>query len=202
MNSITWFKQNSEIFGVLCDWDLAEDHSNGDRRTVDIGQSRVAAAPDQCEDNAVAMSHPQVKPRRRTGTRPFMAIDLLVSNPPPLHKYRRDLQSFFYIYFCAAVTFDPNREQKVFVIEEWSGHDLEWLGFLKRRFLSDDTKYNKKLQNAHADFKPIADGPLRELYGLLFRVEFLSHKIRMTHIWHIVSNLLQVLMPMGRARAI
>ncbi|KEP48718.1 kinase domain protein [Rhizoctonia solani 123E] len=38
----------------------------------------------------------------RTGTLPFMAIDLLVGAPPP-HLYRHDLESFFYVlvWICA-----------------------------------------------------------------------------------------------------
>ncbi|CAE6378080.1 unnamed protein product [Rhizoctonia solani] len=38
----------------------------------------------------------------RTGTLPFMAIDLLVPKPPP-HLYRHDLESFFYVlvWICA-----------------------------------------------------------------------------------------------------
>ncbi|EUC60699.1 hypothetical protein RSOL_361000, partial [Rhizoctonia solani AG-3 Rhs1AP] len=38
----------------------------------------------------------------RTGTLPFMAIDLLVEAPPP-HLYRHDLESFFYVlvWICA-----------------------------------------------------------------------------------------------------
>ena len=52
MNNIMWFKQGTEIVGVLCDWDLAEDHSNGDLWAVDVGQSGVAV-PDKGKGKAV-----------------------------------------------------------------------------------------------------------------------------------------------------
>ena len=188
---------------MLCDWDLAEDHSNGDLQAVAVGKSGVVV-PDKGKGKAVptrrsqriankssnpqdgegspATSEEQVQPRHRTGTSPFMAIDLLVLDPPPLHKYRHDLESFFYIYMCAAATFDPDCEQKILVIEAWNSHNLRVVGSLKRTFLSDITDYQAKLQHAHADFKFMVDGPLANLYGLFCQVEFLSHQARMTRI--------------------
>ena len=204
MNNIMWFKRDNEVVGVLCDWDLAEDHSNGDCRAADIGLSDVAAPPDkeqskttsqrQSQHIAIKPSNPQniertaatsevqVQPRHRTGTGPFMAVDLLLSNPPPPHKYRHDLESFLYIYISAAVTFDPRRKQKIRAYEAWNSHDLRSIGALKARFLSDMAEYEETLQHAHADFKPMVDGPLDELYRLFCRVEFLSYQARMMRI--------------------
>ena len=141
MNNIMWFKRDDEIVGVLCDWDLAEDHSNGDLWAVDVGQSgvgvpgkgkgkavpprrsqRLASKPSNQQDvaPAAATSDTQEKPRYRTGTGPFMAVDLLVSDPPTLHKYCHDLESFFYVYACSAATFDPESEPKMRVVDRKS----------------------------------------------------------------------------------
>lgn len=35
--------------------------------------------------------------RQRTGTVPFMAIDILNESPPPVHLYRHDLESLYYV---------------------------------------------------------------------------------------------------------
>ena len=203
MNNIMWFKRGDEIVGVLCDWDLAEDHSNGDLQAVGVGKSGVVvpgkgkgkAVPSrrsQCIANkssnpqdgegSPATSEEQVQPRHRTGTSPFMAVDLLVLDTPPLHKYRHDLESFFYIYMCAAATFDPDREPKILVIEAWNSHNLRVVGSLKRTFLFDITDYQAKLQHAHADFKPMVNGSLARLYALFGEVEHLAVQIQRTHI--------------------
>ena len=52
MNNIMWFKRGDEIVGVLCDWDLAEDHSNGDLQAVAVGKSGVVV-PDKGKGKAV-----------------------------------------------------------------------------------------------------------------------------------------------------
>ncbi|KAI0918124.1 hypothetical protein AcV5_002895 [Taiwanofungus camphoratus] len=51
------------------------------------------------------------RPRYPTGTGPFMALDLLVKGNAPLHRYRHDLESFFFVlaWFCAV--FDPEKHQ-------------------------------------------------------------------------------------------
>ncbi|KAH8799543.1 hypothetical protein DL96DRAFT_1476922, partial [Flagelloscypha sp. PMI_526] len=38
--------------------------------------------------------------QQHTGTAPFMAIDLLVESPPPLHLYRHGLESLYYVLVC------------------------------------------------------------------------------------------------------
>ncbi|KAJ7232397.1 hypothetical protein C8J57DRAFT_1533121 [Mycena rebaudengoi] len=63
------FKQIGDtVYGVLNDFDLAVQLNDEPRSTS----------------------------KQRTGTKPYMAIDLLVPNPP-LHLYRHDLESFLYI---------------------------------------------------------------------------------------------------------
>ena len=201
LNNIMWFTRESEIVGVLCDWDLAADHSNGDRRAVDVGPSDAAAPfgegegkttslrwneridsktsnPPEGVQGTAATSEAQVQPRFRTGTGPFMAVDLLISNPPPLHKYRHDLESFLYIYVCAAATFDPTRKQTIVVVEEWNSHDLHSIGLSKSQFLTRTDAYDAILKAPHADFKVMLDGPLGDLYDMFSAVE---HQMSVVH---------------------
>ena len=172
-----WFRQNSGIVGVLCDWDLAEDHSNGDCQwAVDLGPSDAAAPVD--EGMGQITSEAQVQPRFRTGTEPFMAVDLLLSNPPPLRKYRHDLESFFYIYVCAAATFNPARKQTIVIVEEWNSHDVHSIGLWKSQFLTHMEGYNAILKAPHADFQVMLDGSLGDLYDMFSAVE---HQSRVAH---------------------
>ncbi|KAI0069341.1 hypothetical protein K474DRAFT_1561329, partial [Panus rudis PR-1116 ss-1] len=63
------FRRTSDgsVSGVLCDWDLSD--------TKDTRQ----------------------RARYRTGTGPFMAVELMVSDTTPVHRYRFDLQSFYFL---------------------------------------------------------------------------------------------------------
>ena len=47
MNNIMWYKCGDEVVGVLCDWDLAEDHRKGDKRAAAVGQSGGPDASDK-----------------------------------------------------------------------------------------------------------------------------------------------------------
>ncbi|RDB16002.1 hypothetical protein Hypma_003583 [Hypsizygus marmoreus] len=71
---------NLQVQGILNDWDLASL----------LCSSGYLSAADK---------------KRRTGSVPFMAVDLLDDYLPP-HVYRHDLESFFYILVWAAVHFD------------------------------------------------------------------------------------------------
>ncbi|PPQ97335.1 hypothetical protein CVT26_006569 [Gymnopilus dilepis] len=67
--------------GILNDFDMAAKVDNN-------GQVLVSSA-----------SH-------RTGTLPFMAVDLLKPSTPVIHVYRHDLESFFYVLVWASVHYD------------------------------------------------------------------------------------------------
>ena len=202
MNNIMWFKRGTEIVGVLCDWDLAEDHSNGDRQAVDVGPSDAAAPSDkgkgkgkaqvqrksqhlasrpsnqQIAERTATTSEVQMQPRYRTGTGPFMAIDLLLLDPPPPHQYRYDLESFFHLYVCVAATFDPDGQPRMFVIEEWDQNNLKAIGRLKKEFLTDAQEYFALFERAHADFEVMINGPLIRLYQLFHRLQYQSIQAR------------------------
>ncbi|KAG5640423.1 hypothetical protein DXG03_008706 [Asterophora parasitica] len=63
-----------------------------------------------------------------TGTLPFMAMELMVPNPPA-HLYRHDLKSFFYILIWAALHYDfknKTRASRVHpAIEEWNNSKMK-----------------------------------------------------------------------------
>ncbi|EPT05416.1 hypothetical protein FOMPIDRAFT_92699 [Fomitopsis schrenkii] len=202
MTSIMWFRRGEDIVGMLCDWDLAEDHGNGGRRAVDIGQSdaaalsgqgqgKIAPSRQQSEHKASPLSNVEqlapvpekkVNPRYRTGTGPFMALDFLRQGIIPAHKYRHDLESFFYVYACAAATYDPNDEPKICIIKQWNDPELVKIGHHKRAFLEDGDQVSEVFQNVHPDFEEVVKSSLRELWFLFCEVEALANEGKITKI--------------------
>ncbi|KAF8991843.1 hypothetical protein BDQ17DRAFT_1332666 [Cyathus striatus] len=75
-------EEGGVIYGVLNDFDLCKKMDNN-------------------------LSGPSS--RQRTGTIPFLAIDLL-SRPkaPPAHRYRHDVESFFYVFYYIITSYDKN----------------------------------------------------------------------------------------------
>ena len=86
-------KENNTICGVLNDFDLA-------------------LFTDDDKDGPTS--------RQRTGTEPFMAIDLLEDpSSPPQHLYRHDLESLFYVMVFITTRYDKGKEIKRDALEEW-----------------------------------------------------------------------------------
>lgn len=84
--NIMFRRRHGKVYGVLNDFDLA---------------SRL-----DCERNGPTSNC-------RTGTRPYMAIDLLNPKGPSDHMYRHDLESLFYVILCLACRYKkPGRRLK------------------------------------------------------------------------------------------
>ncbi|KAI5120098.1 hypothetical protein M0805_001254 [Coniferiporia weirii] len=123
--------------GVLNDWDL-----------IKVGNSK--------EDN----------PRgTRTGTRPFMAIDLLEAEPPG-HIERFDWESIFYVLLRIGCHYINGRKVKDIVLVNWLEHDMGKLNEFKT---SNLTKFKFNLITDH--FKPLVHLWLKPLQ-LLFRAGY------------------------------
>ncbi|KZT63503.1 hypothetical protein DAEQUDRAFT_733745 [Daedalea quercina L-15889] len=169
-----WYMKDEKVLGVLCDWDLAADYSNGDVRAAHVpheggtdrdksksgpGSRRTDEPDGQSPEQGgtsqrASQSEAPVQARYRTGTGPFMAMDLLRPGLPPLHKYRHDLESFFYLYIYAAAAYNP--VQKVFGnILQWQHESLISVGHNKRQFLVDEEEFQSVVARAHEDFKPL-----------------------------------------------
>ncbi|KZT64146.1 hypothetical protein DAEQUDRAFT_732997 [Daedalea quercina L-15889] len=169
-----WYMKDEKVLGVLCDWDLAADYSNGDVRAAHVpheggtdrdrsksgpGSRRTDEPDGQSPEQGgtsqrASQSEAPVQARYRTGTGPFMAVDLLRPGLPPLHKYRHDLESFFYLYIYAAAAYDP--VQKVFGnILQWQHESLINVGRNKRQFLVDGQEFRRVVARAREDFEPL-----------------------------------------------
>ena len=80
VNNMMYHKKDGKVFGVLNDHDLAIFKSSN--------------APSS---------------KTRTGTKPFMAIDLL-GNPTDVHRYRHDLESMFYVIVYVTLQYHKGQE--------------------------------------------------------------------------------------------
>ncbi|TFY53177.1 hypothetical protein EVJ58_g9593 [Rhodofomes roseus] len=217
-NNIMWYLVGDTIYGVLCDWDLAEKNVHGripSNRThaEDEGDSESSrspsptasqetdgtaassksgttassksstAAPSKSDKDAESQeSDCPKRPRYRTGTGPFMAVDLLRTEAPPFHLYRHDLESFFYvlIYVCAVYNL---AQMKFGHLIAWECETLVEIGNNKRNFLDDALAYDTMFANCDPAFKPLvaSSGWVRSLYKRFGKVEYLGSSIRRIH---------------------
>ena len=175
INNIMWYRIGNTVYGVLCDWDLAEVQSDGatfrllheplpaPRTTSPVSSS----LGDANEHSTVS----DIKPKYRTGTGPFMAMDLLreEDDPPPPHLYRHDLESLFYIFIYVCIVLDL--QQKIFRrLPAWERGSLWDIGHNKKAFLTGGVKkYKAFFANCDPAFKPLVDGKGSWGYRLWFR---------------------------------
>ncbi|KAF8074552.1 hypothetical protein FPV67DRAFT_1473963 [Lyophyllum atratum] len=127
------------VYGVLNDWDLAglvDPHGVMDSEGV------------------------------RTGTVPFMAMELLQRNPPP-HRYEHDLESFFYVLVWAAVHFDIRNHVCIGprpLAYAWSRGDVG----AKRDFLLEDGCMGAWYEEVREEFRDLWCEwivPLRDVFA-------------------------------------
>src|ERR1700733_3543405 len=100
-------KKAGKIFGVLNDYDLAIFRSN---------------------------TNPSSK--NRTGTKPFMAIDLLGQNPD-VHRYRHDLESMFYVIAYVTSRYHDGKEKAEPPLQDWIELGENYMRPTKMLFIND-----------------------------------------------------------------
>ena len=149
--------------GVLCDWDLAKkleppNHSVIMRdllqsmiKSEDIAKYEVVEPVQEIQPVTVhrpsgviandgdATAHQEQ--RYRTGTGPFMALDILLYDHAPLHLYRHDLESFYWVLVWFAAVFEPAKN-KVGILPEFQENDLRNIGYRKGQYLDDTSVRN------------------------------------------------------------
>ncbi|TFY78117.1 hypothetical protein EWM64_g5894 [Hericium alpestre] len=134
-----------KVCGLLNDWDLSETVSN---ETPHLRNTGATA-------------------RHRTGTAPFMALDLLLDNPPR-HLYRHDLESFVYVLVWCAVQFslDPADNSVLSpVLCPWAQGSWQQIHSQKSSFIS--TSQKPIFDAIQPAFKPILDTWIKPLVALL-----------------------------------
>ncbi|CAL1698477.1 unnamed protein product [Somion occarium] len=162
-NVMFYREPGGNVIGVLSDWDLSTykngplvfDEVEGDfPLTIPQDNERKAA-----EDESVEEQLQTKKPRSKAGTGPFMALDLLGSTPI-LHRYRHDLESFFYLlcYFCA--TFVPSKphqtEGSFKFLPGWEDSNLKSVCIAKKAFLNTQGRgFQTLFAETHKSYRPL-----------------------------------------------
>ncbi|KAJ3892940.1 protein kinase [Lentinula edodes] len=135
--NIMYRRIDGEVYGVLNDFDLSS-------RVRDMDKGPTS--------------------NQRTGTRPFMSVDLLSPVWEGGHLYRHDLESLFYIMLCLACRYNapgvPAAEPRAY--SKWfNGSDADI--FENKTTLLHDSFQSLPIQSYFAGFKR----PLRKIYRQL-----------------------------------
>jgi serine/threonine protein kinase len=109
LNNLMLRMEGDKVYGVLNDFDLAV------LRDVQSPSSK-----------------------QRTGTKPFMAIDLL-QRDAPIHMYRHDLESMFYVILWITSRFHNGEEIANPPLQEWADKDDTALLHKKSRLIFHET---------------------------------------------------------------
>ena len=72
--------------------------------------------------------------KQRTGTLPFMAIELLSASDPIVHKYEHDVESFYWVLLYAVLCAEDGREDCPML--GWGNLGMEALSEKKNHYLS------------------------------------------------------------------
>ncbi|KAL6173862.1 hypothetical protein ACJQWK_00023 [Exserohilum turcicum] len=91
----------------------------------------------------------------KTGTRPFMAIGLLLDEQ---HSFMHDLESFFWVLFWVCVHYDgPGKDIGPTEFECWNYESSKKLAELKKGLISDESDFLKTVEASFTTYyKPLA----------------------------------------------
>ncbi|KAH8091038.1 hypothetical protein BXZ70DRAFT_1079887 [Cristinia sonorae] len=158
--------------GVLCDWDLAkktprpgneairDDLLEAIRAEKEFPTDHVRGTPGEAKptvqqpSGVVAGAEAEKGLRYRTGTGPFIALDILLYKKAPVHLYRHDLESFFWVLVWFVATFNPVTHSCGDILP-WLSDDLESIAQSKRALLFDAVEWSYLFENTHSSFKEL-----------------------------------------------
>ncbi|KAH9950032.1 hypothetical protein B0H21DRAFT_830695, partial [Amylocystis lapponica] len=159
--------------GVLCDWDLAEEKlSSAEYEEDDRLIFPIHPVPKQDDtppiDQAILEECPP-RPRYCTGTGPFIALDILLAKEPPLHHYRHDLESLFYVLAYVCAVFDPDHYQ-FGRFRAWERNNLLDVAMSKTVFFANGVGFFlSTFKDCHEEYRPLVDDWVRPLWRLFSR---------------------------------
>ena len=152
------------------------DNAAGRAPTLTSGKGPADDNPDGTKvDEAAQGSPPQgaeapdEQARWRTGTGPFMAFELLRPGDIPRHKYRFDLESFFWLLVWFCIAFDPNHRGR-YRKTPFDQENLEAIGREKHAFLTNDseTTFETLFHDTDPSYKQhIVDTWIEDLHSVI-----------------------------------
>jgi hypothetical protein len=87
--------------------------------------------------SVVLGNEPRSTSKQRSGTEPYMAIDLLETDPPPPHVFRFDLESLFYVLVYVVGQYYQGKKIENPPFDNWDHLPTSVLLLTKRTFLAD-----------------------------------------------------------------
>ncbi|KAH9950054.1 hypothetical protein B0H21DRAFT_889230 [Amylocystis lapponica] len=182
---------NGHVVGVLCDWDLAEEklsdaeYKEDDNRIFPIHpaseedttittdplltmKKQDDTPPIEGLAEAIPEKHPP-RPRYRVGTDPFLALEISLEQVPPFHRYRHDLESFFYVLVYVCAVFDPVAHHfgRLKAWEEGTDDDI---ALSKMAFLTGEgDSFPSTFNESHQDYRPLIAEWVKPLWRLFSR---------------------------------
>ncbi|KAI0079388.1 hypothetical protein K474DRAFT_651538 [Panus rudis PR-1116 ss-1] len=172
---------DGSVSGVLCDWNLSDTKDSignpedltvphnatirawmerkGRSKSSTQGTMSTLGAPlpkseaVDADENEQEGDGPEARQRARyrTGTGPFMAVELMVSDTTPVHRYRFDLQSFYFLLCWFAAGHNPEKRE-IRRITSWLHKDLKTVGAQKMMFIQQEEVRVKIFENAHQNY--------------------------------------------------
>ncbi|KAI0071903.1 hypothetical protein K474DRAFT_1775853 [Panus rudis PR-1116 ss-1] len=175
VNNIMFRIRGDTVEGVLCDWDLSATKADlgvpikstvqceDEEKEEDApGNDKAAKEAKPTQPEAIAKDDPltpvRERPRYRTGTGPFMALELLYirNGVTPVHDYTFDVQSFFYVMCWVFAAHDPE-EKTMGSIPRWMNKRLKATYEAKVEFLGNQPARDAIFRNAHPSYQPLID---------------------------------------------
>ncbi|CAL1712781.1 unnamed protein product [Somion occarium] len=218
ISNVMFHRRDGRVIGVLCDWDLAETREflgEDDATWVDeeelqsVNEMKIEGQQGQFIDlgdeqgqhdgtnvatqnddgiDAADITARRRRAKYRTGTGPFMSLELLgPSEKTPTHLHRHDLESFFWVlaWFCA--THDPVAHTSRRV-GEWMHPKLSHVASAKQSFLSEETARKRVYGQKHSRYASLISGPLDRL-----RSAFNAVRLRIDVVKHQRNELMRAL---------
>ena len=182
ITNIMFYRTLEGIIGVLCDWDLSDTkEAIGEEKPLAVDEGSYEAIDDtinyEREESKDVSEQPakdddskKGKARYRTGTGPFMALDLLAPGPAPVHLYRHDLESFFWVLVYFVATHDPE-QHTLGRINQWVDSNLQIVRHHKTQFLTDVVCKKRVVSKAHPLYKAFINTICWDLHLMFMGVE-------------------------------
>ncbi|EED78829.1 predicted protein [Postia placenta Mad-698-R] len=126
--------------------------ANADRATDEAGVANTGEPP--VDGDVDLKTEARCKARYRTGTGPFMALDLLRTCPVAFPRYHYELQSFFFLLVWFCVVYDPVKHEFGH-FPEWENSDMFTIGLNKREFLYDVDLFDDISSRANPIYQPL-----------------------------------------------
>ncbi|PCH39527.1 hypothetical protein WOLCODRAFT_167992 [Wolfiporia cocos MD-104 SS10] len=153
--------------------------ADGSFTPKNVGKPSPSEAQDVPEtgSGAAELELPPEPLRYRTGTAPFMAVDLLAEGSMSAHRYHHDLESFFYLLVYVCATFDV-KQHRLGHIYEWESANLAQVGKKKETFLKNPVVFNDTFQNqTDPGLKHLTEDWARLLKIMFFKIAHKSSDI-------------------------